>query len=74
MWNILQYCNVYDIIQFLKIYQVKSQTMRLFILIAGLFLSLAAPSAELILKPVKVAPDIYAVIGDLGAQTSKTRG
>ena len=48
--------------------------MRLFILIAGLFLSLPAVSAELILKPVKVAPDIYAVIGDLGAQTYENEG
>ena len=48
--------------------------MRLFILIAGLFLSLSAASAELILKPVKVAPDIYAVIGDLGAQTYENDG
>ena len=48
--------------------------MRLFILIAGLFLSLPAASAELILKPVKVAPDIYAVIGDLGAQTYENDG
>ena len=48
--------------------------MRLIILIAGLFLSLPAASAELILKPVKVAPDIYAVIGDLGAQTYENDG
>ncbi len=48
--------------------------MRLFILIAGLFLSLSAASAELILKPVKVAPDIYAVIGDLGGQTYENEG
>jgi len=48
--------------------------MRLFILIAGLFLSLPAASAELNLKPVKVAPGIYAVIGDLGAQTYENDG
>ncbi|MEK7223980.1 MAG: MBL fold metallo-hydrolase [Pseudomonadota bacterium] len=53
---------------------MKNLTMRLFILIAGLFLSLSAPAAELILKPVKVAPDIYAVIGDLGGQTYKNEG
>lgn len=48
--------------------------MRPFLLIAGLFLSLSAVAAELILKPVKVAPDIYAVIGDLGGQTYENEG
>ena len=48
--------------------------MRLFIFVAGIFLSLSAHSAELILKPVKVAPDIYAVIGDLGNQTYENEG
>jgi hypothetical protein len=48
--------------------------MRLFTLFAGLFLSLTAHSAELILKSMKVAPDIYAVIGDLGAQTYENEG
>jgi glyoxylase-like metal-dependent hydrolase (beta-lactamase superfamily II) len=53
---------------------MKNLTMRLLILIAGLFLSFSAASAELILKPVKVAPDIYAVIGELGGQTYENDG
>jgi glyoxylase-like metal-dependent hydrolase (beta-lactamase superfamily II) len=53
---------------------MKNLTMRLFILIAGLFLSLSAASAELSLKPVKVAQDVYAVIGDLGGQTYENEG
>jgi glyoxylase-like metal-dependent hydrolase (beta-lactamase superfamily II) len=53
---------------------MKNLTMRLLILIAGLLLSFSAASAELILKPVKVAPDIYAVIGDLGGQTYENDG
>jgi glyoxylase-like metal-dependent hydrolase (beta-lactamase superfamily II) len=48
--------------------------MRIFILAAGLLLSFAANSAELVLNPVKVAPDIYAVIGDLGNQTYENEG
>jgi glyoxylase-like metal-dependent hydrolase (beta-lactamase superfamily II) len=53
---------------------MKKLTMRLLIVIAGLLLSFSAVSAELILKPVKVAPDIYAVIGDLGGQTYENDG
>ena len=48
--------------------------MRLFILAVGLLLSFAANSSELILKPVKIAPDIYAVIGDLSNQTYENDG
>lgn len=48
---------------------MKNLTTPLLILIAGLLPSFSATSAELILNPVKVAPDVYAVIGDLGGQT-----
>jgi len=48
--------------------------MSKFIFATGLLLSFAANSAELVLKPVKIAPDIYAVIGDLGNQTFENEG
>ena len=35
---------------------------------------LPAAAAELALKPVRVAPDVYAVIGDLGGQTYENDG
>ena len=50
------------------------QPMSKFIFATGLLLSFAANSAELVLKPVKIAPDIYAVIGDLGNQTFENEG
>ncbi len=48
--------------------------MRAFMLAVGLLLSFATHSAELTLKPVKIAPGIYAVIGDLGNQTYENDG
>ena len=37
-------------------------------------LSFQAGAAELVLQPVKVAPNVYAVIGDLGPQTHANKG
>lgn len=48
--------------------------MRVLAIFTGLFLALSAQAAELTLNPVRIAPDIYAVIGDLGAQTHENEG
>jgi hypothetical protein len=48
------------------------QHMRVLAIVTGLFLALSAQAAELTLNPVRIAPDVYAVIGDLGAQTYET--
>lgn len=48
--------------------------MRIFSVVALLLLALPAQAAELALKPVKVAPDVYAVIGDLGGQSYENDG
>jgi glyoxylase-like metal-dependent hydrolase (beta-lactamase superfamily II) len=48
--------------------------MRLPAIVTGLFLALSAQAAELTLNPVRIAPDVYAVIGDLGAQTYENEG
>ena len=41
---------------------------------AGLFLVFSAQAAELTLNPVRIAPDVYAVIGDLGAPSYENDG
>ena len=48
--------------------------MRVVALFAGLFLGFSAHAADLVLTPVPVAPDTYAVIGDLGGQTYENDG
>lgn len=48
--------------------------MRLPAIVTGLFLVLSAQAAELTLNPIRIAPDVYAVIGDLGAQTYENDG
>ena len=48
--------------------------MRVVTLIIGLLLGLSVQAAELTLTPVPVAPDTYAVIGDLGGQTYENDG
>ena len=50
---------------------------RTFHLASSLFLALlchTAMAAELVLKPIQVAPDVYAIIGDLGGQTYENEG
>ena len=50
---------------------------RTFRLASSLFLALlchTAMAAELVLHPTQVAPDVYAVIGDLGGQTYENEG
>ena len=44
------------------------------IMIALTFVSLTVRAQDLTLKPVQVAPDVYAVIGDLGGQTYENDG
>src|SRR3972149_9096653 len=48
--------------------------MRVVAIFTGLFLALSAQAAELTLNPIRIAPDVYAVIGDLGAQTYENEG
>ncbi|MBI3777841.1 MAG: MBL fold metallo-hydrolase [Gammaproteobacteria bacterium] len=48
--------------------------MRASAVFTGLFLAFSAQAAELTLHPVKIAPDVYAIIGDLGAQTYENEG
>ena len=48
--------------------------MRAYVLFAGLFLGFSAHAADLVLTPISVAPDTYAVIGDLGGQTYENEG
>ena len=48
--------------------------MRAISLFASLFIGLSAHAADLVLTPVPVAPDTYAVIGDLGGQTYENEG
>lgn len=48
--------------------------MRAYAFFACLFLGFSAHAAELTLTPVAVAPDVYAVIGDLGGQTYENEG
>lgn len=48
--------------------------MRTLTLLALLLCSPLAAAAELILKPVPVAPDVYVVVGDLGGQTYENEG
>lgn len=48
--------------------------MRVVALFAGLLFGLSVQAAELMLTPVLVAPDTYAVIGDLGGQTYENDG
>ena len=48
--------------------------MRVLAIVTGLFLALSVQAAELTLNPVRIAPDVYAVIGDLGAQTYENDG
>src|SRR3989344_5791020 len=48
--------------------------MRVVALFAGLFLGFSAHAADLVLTPVSIAPDTYAVIGDLGGQTYENDG
>ena len=43
-------------------------------IIALWFVSVAVQAQELNLQPVQVAPDIYAVVGDLGGQTYENDG
>ena len=43
-------------------------------IIASWFVSVAVQAQELNLQPVQVAPDIYAVVGDLGGQTYENDG
>jgi glyoxylase-like metal-dependent hydrolase (beta-lactamase superfamily II) len=43
-------------------------------MIALWFVSVAVQAQELTLQPVQVAPDIYAVVGDLGGQTYENDG
>ncbi len=48
--------------------------MRAYALAIFLSLSVAAQAQELVLNPIQVAPNVYAIIGDLGAQTYKNDG
>lgn len=48
--------------------------MRLHALIFSLFLSNSLQAQELILQPTTIAPNVYAIIGDLGPQTYKNDG
>lgn len=48
--------------------------MRTVTLLALLLCSPLAAAAELILKPVPVAPDVYVVVGDLGGQSYENEG
>src|SRR3990167_7171367 len=48
--------------------------MRVVAIFTGLLLALSATAAELTLNPIRIAPDVYAVIGDLGAQTYENDG
>src|SRR3989344_4326827 len=48
--------------------------MRVLDIFTGLFLALSAQEAELTLTPIRIVPDVYAVIGDLGAQTYENEG
>ena len=48
--------------------------MRVLAIFTGLFLALSAQAAELTLTPIRIVPDVYAVIGDLGAQTYENEG
>lgn len=48
--------------------------MRTYTFFACLFLGFSAHAAELTLTPVAVAPDVYAVVGDLGGQTYENEG
>src|SRR3989304_4079426 len=48
--------------------------MRVPAIFTGLFLALSAQAAELTLNPIRIAPDVYAVIGDLGAPTYENDG
>jgi hypothetical protein len=48
--------------------------MRTYVLFAGLFLGFSAHAADLVLTPVQLAPEVYAVIGDLGGQTYENEG
>ena len=48
--------------------------MRVVAIFTGLLLALSATAAELTLNPIRIAPDVYAVIGDLGAQTYENEG
>lgn len=48
--------------------------MRVVTLITGLLFGLSVQAAELTLTPVQVAPEVYAVIGDLGGQTYENDG
>ena len=48
--------------------------MRAVALFASLFIGVSAHAADLVLTPVAVAPDTYAVIGDLGGQTYENDG
>lgn len=48
--------------------------MRIVALVTGLLFGLSAQAAELTLTPVQVAPEVYAVIGDLGGQTYENNG
>ena len=43
-------------------------------MIALLFVSVGAPAQDLALQPVQVAPDVYAVVGDLSGQTYENDG
>lgn len=48
--------------------------MRVHALVAGLFLGFFAHAAKPTLTPVPVAPDVYAVVGDLGGRTYENGG
>ena len=48
--------------------------MRVVAIFTGLLLALSATAAELTLNPIRIAPDVYAVIGDLGAPTYENDG
>ncbi len=48
--------------------------MRVVALFASLFIGISAHAADLVLTPVSIAPDTYAVIGDLGGQTYENEG
>jgi len=48
--------------------------MRAFAMVTSLFLGFQVQAADLTLHPVKIAPNIYAVIGDLGGQSYENDG
>lgn len=50
------------------------QPVRTPVVFACVFLAFPTQAAELTLNPVKIAPDVYAVIGDLGPQTYENDG